>query len=250
MFHQGLLPSFPGWCGNPEFADARNPHGGARTPWPPSPLPQLLHGYQLAATRAAPAHPQPPAKHVAVRAAALQQSLTTPRALIHHQGRHRFQLFDLTSTAPTRTQQARHAKAALRFFMTSAGRPARSARALVRQPKLCSAPDGPVVRLFPDGQGYVRLYDAISTSHRPHPSARSANPGIRIDRALGDALSVVNIGAGTRRLCRPTHRWITAVEPSQKIISGATARLGSDDRRRSRVPARSPPAPSMPPWLC
>ena len=95
---------------------------GEAPPWPPSPLPQLLHGHHLAATRAAPTHPQPPAKHIAIRAAALQQSLTTPRALIYHQGRHRFQLFDLTPSAPTRTQQARHAKAAQRFFMTSARR--------------------------------------------------------------------------------------------------------------------------------
>src|SRR5438094_103619 len=42
--------------------------------------------------RTTPAHPQPPAKHIAVRTAALQQTLPEPRALINHQGRRRFQL--------------------------------------------------------------------------------------------------------------------------------------------------------------
>ena len=64
----------------------------------------------------------------------------------------------------------------------------------------------------------VRLYDAISTSYA---DTRRPDPRIEawIDRALGDALSVVNIGAGTGNY-EPTHRWVTAVEPSQKMIAG------------------------------
>ena len=64
----------------------------------------------------------------------------------------------------------------------------------------------------------LRLYDAISTSY---VETRRADPRIeeQICRAVGSAPSVVNIGAGTGNY-EPTHRQVTAVEPSRKMIAG------------------------------
>jgi SAM-dependent methyltransferase len=63
----------------------------------------------------------------------------------------------------------------------------------------------------------LRLYDAISSSY---VSTRRADPRIarHIHAALGDALKVVNVGAGTGNY-EPTDRMVVAVEPSLEMIS-------------------------------
>jgi SAM-dependent methyltransferase len=60
-------------------------------------------------------------------------------------------------------------------------------------------------------------YDRIGRGYSEH---RRADPRIaaRIDAALGDARSVVNIGAGTGSY-EPTDREVTAVEPSAEMIA-------------------------------
>jgi SAM-dependent methyltransferase len=61
------------------------------------------------------------------------------------------------------------------------------------------------------------LYDRIGTSYS---ATRGQDPRIAalIDDALGDARSVVNVGAGTGSY-EPTHREVLAVEPSATMIA-------------------------------
>src|SRR5262245_9281492 len=70
------------------------------------------------------------------------------------------------------------------------------------------------------------LYDRIGASYR---ATRRPDPRIaaRINAALGDARSVVNVGAGTGAY-EPSDREVLAVEPSQTMIA--------------QRPAGSPPA--------
>jgi SAM-dependent methyltransferase len=65
------------------------------------------------------------------------------------------------------------------------------------------------------------LYDAISTSYA---DTRRPDPRIAkwIHGALGGALNVVNVGAGTGNY-EPTDRRVVAVEPSRKMITGRPA---------------------------
>ena len=58
------------------------------------------------------------------------------------------------------------------------------------------------------------LYDTIGLNYQ---DLRRPDPRIAalIDAALGDARSVVNVGAGTGSY-EPAHRQVTAVEPSSE----------------------------------
>ncbi|HXS33369.1 MAG TPA: class I SAM-dependent methyltransferase [Solirubrobacterales bacterium] len=61
------------------------------------------------------------------------------------------------------------------------------------------------------------IYDRIGVGYREH---RHGDPRIaaRIEEALGDARTVVNVGAGTGSY-EPSNRGVTAVEPSAEMIS-------------------------------
>jgi SAM-dependent methyltransferase len=61
------------------------------------------------------------------------------------------------------------------------------------------------------------VYDRIGVAYR---SARRADPRIArlIDKALGDARTVVNVGAGAGSY-EPADRWVLAVEPSRTMIA-------------------------------
>jgi hypothetical protein len=65
------------------------------------------------------------------------------------------------------------------------------------------------------GGGTVALYDRIGRNYaalrRPDPRIASS-----INAALGDAASVVNVGAGTGSY-EPTDRFVLAIEPSLVI---------------------------------
>jgi SAM-dependent methyltransferase len=67
------------------------------------------------------------------------------------------------------------------------------------------------------GADYLPLYDAIGDGYA---DTRRADPRIAaaIDRALGDARSVVNVGAGAGSY-EPADRAVTAVEPSAAMIA-------------------------------
>lgn len=66
------------------------------------------------------------------------------------------------------------------------------------------------------GAGH-RFYDSVGSTYR---RARKADPRIAkaIDLALGDARSVLNVGAGTGSY-EPIDRDVTAVEPSEAMIA-------------------------------
>lgn len=77
------------------------------------------------------------------------------------------------------------------------------------------------------------LYDAIGGTYS---ATRAEDPRLAaaIRRALGDATSTVNVGAGTGDY-EPTDMTVTAVEPSQRMIdqrpsSRTAALLGSAER--------------------
>jgi len=63
----------------------------------------------------------------------------------------------------------------------------------------------------------LRLYDTISTGYIPtrRPDARIAQ---HIHTALGDAQTIVNVGAGTGNY-EPVDRAVVAVEPSAEMIA-------------------------------
>jgi SAM-dependent methyltransferase len=60
---------------------------------------------------------------------------------------------------------------------------------------------------------YVRLASSYASTRRPDPRIAA-----RIDAALGDAETVVNVGAGTGSY-EPSGREVTAVEPSAEMIA-------------------------------
>jgi SAM-dependent methyltransferase len=66
----------------------------------------------------------------------------------------------------------------------------------------------------------LRLFDSISASY---VSTRRADPRIarRIQDALGDATTVVNVGAGTGNY-EPLDRFVIAVDPSPEMIAKRT----------------------------
>ncbi|HWH22914.1 MAG TPA: methyltransferase domain-containing protein, partial [Allosphingosinicella sp.] len=77
-------------------------------------------------------------------------------------------------------------------------------------------------------------YDRIGVNYaelrKPDPRIAAA-----IDEALGDARTVLNVGAGTGSY-EPAHRQVTAVEPSLEMIR----------KRRSAVPAVQASAEDLP----
>ena len=88
-------------------------------------------------------------------------------------------------------------------------------------------------------RGPMTRYDTIG---RTYTATRRADPRIerQIHAALGDARSVVNVGAGTGSY-EPTDRFVAAVEPSpvmlaQRAPGRRTRRAGR--RRRAPVPRR------------
>ena len=78
-------------------------------------------------------------------------------------------------------------------------------------------------------------YDRIGTTYS---NTRKADPriGLLIAAALGDAKTVVNVGAGTGSY-EPIDRHVTAVEPSEKMIA---------QRPPSSAPAICASAESLP----
>ena len=93
----------------------------------------------------------------------------------------------------------------------------------------------------------MATYDEIGTTYSTTrvPDARIQ---AQIDRALGDAVTVVNVGAGAGSY-EPAGREVVAVEPSGVMIG-----TGRRARRRACRPAprtsRSPTARSTPRWPC
>jgi hypothetical protein len=81
------------------------------------------------------------------------------------------------------------------------------------------------------------LYDTIG---RTYPVTRRTEPRIaeQIWSALGDARTVLNVGAGTGSY-EPPDRQVTAVEPS--AVMRAQRRPGAAARRFPSGPARSAP---------
>jgi ubiquinone/menaquinone biosynthesis C-methylase UbiE len=61
------------------------------------------------------------------------------------------------------------------------------------------------------------IYDTIGTGYS---AQRQSDPRIaaRIEGALGQARTVINVGAGTGSY-EPADRWVTAVEPSAEMLA-------------------------------
>ena len=90
-------------------------------------------------------------------------------------------------------------------------------------------------------------YDRIGTGYA---DTRRADPRIaaRIEAALGDARSVVNIGAGAGSY-EPRDREVTAVEPSAEMIAQRPPGAAPVYRRApNRCPSRM--TPSTRHWRC
>ena len=82
-----------------------------------------------------------------------------------------------------------------------------------------------------DHQVYQSIGSSYSAARRPEPRIHSL-----VMRALGDAQSVVNVGAGTGNY-EPTDRQLVAVEPSLAMIS---------QRRPGSAPAIQAVAEALP----
>ena len=111
------------------------------------------------------------------------------------------------------------------------------------------AAEGLIARRAPP-MGTSPVYDEIGRSYtvtrRPDPRIARA-----IDAALGDARSVVNVGAGAGSY-EPSHLRVTAVEPSPRDDPAADPReqhrscRPSPSTSRLRTPPSMPPSPSSP----
>ena len=85
------------------------------------------------------------------------------------------------------------------------------------------------------------LSEGYALRRRPDPRIALA-----IVSALGDARTVINVGAGTGSY-EPMDRTVQAVEPSEDMIAQRAAGA-APCVRGSRKPCRSPTTPAMPPW--
>jgi hypothetical protein len=79
------------------------------------------------------------------------------------------------------------------------------------------------------------IYDRIGVDYS---NLRKADPRIaaQIRAALGDARTVINVGAGTGNY-EPGDLQVTALEPSSEMIAQRAARLGSSGSGPCRSPA-------------